>query len=121
MKKYYPVLKTFNEAYEATHLKIEVKYEIGGYSYATHRETRRGYYVYVTPVRREDKGTYTMESACMFTGFKSLVKEVKRKSNKSLLESEEIFIGDRFKALEVMIKNSDVGTNYAIDLDNPID
>lgn len=85
MKKYIEVKENSKDI---THLKIEVYYDLGGYSYFTYTEKKRGYYVSVTPVKRWTVEGVVMESFTAFTGFKMLVKEVSRKSKKA--ESEAL-------------------------------
>ncbi len=83
MKKYFAT----NRVPDATHLKIEVRYEKGGYNYFTYKEEPRGVYVSVSPVTLEDRpGGYQMESYTAFSGTKFCVKELKRKSDKALQE-----------------------------------
>lgn len=66
-----------------TELKIEVYYHKGGLNYFTYKNEPRGYYVSVLPVeiQRMDNGI-VMESFAAFSGIKSFLKEVSRKSNK---------------------------------------
>lgn len=69
-------------------LKIEVGYEKGGMNYFSGQESRRGYYLYVYPVRRElVDGRVMVESFTMFRGGKKLLKEVARKSDKAYQEA----------------------------------
>lgn len=63
-------------------LKIEVGYEQGGYSYFSSQVTRRGYYFYVQPANVCEHSVTTL----LFDGFKILLKEVGRKSSKTLEE-----------------------------------
>ena len=86
MKNYIPVQENSN----VTHIKVEVKYDLGGYSFATYREKPRGYYLYVTPVKREEKYGCMMESFTAFTGYSYFLKDVKRKSAKAEAEAESI-------------------------------
>lgn len=75
----------------ATHLKIELYYNIGGMNYFTYKTEARGYYLSVSPVSRTraDYGV-TMESYTAFTGIKECVKTVSRKSAKAEAEAEAI-------------------------------
>lgn len=83
MKKYIAT----NRVPDATHIKIEVYYEKGGYNYFTYKTEPRGVYVSVSPVTLEDRpGGYQMESYTAFSGAKFCVKELKRKSDKALQE-----------------------------------
>lgn len=87
MKKY---LKIKNPDRRANYLKVEVYYDLGGFSYATYTEKPRGYYISVTPVTREDRGGYTMESFTAFTGYKHLLLEVKRSCQKQYEKAVEL-------------------------------
>lgn len=80
MKKYIPV-KTNNKG--TTDLRVEVTYDLGGYSMVDYTKKARGYYLVVTPVTRE-RG---MESFTAFTGLRRCVKEVKRKSKSAELSA----------------------------------
>lgn len=87
MKKYIEVME--NSA-KITHLKIEVYYNLGGINYFTYRTENRGYYLSVTPVKRETKGGFVSESYTAFTGIKQCIKQVTRKSAKAEAEAEKI-------------------------------
>lgn len=79
MKKYIAT----NRFPDATHLKIEVRYEKGGYNYFTYKEDPRGVYVSISPVTLEGRpGGYQME---LYT-VKFCAKELKRKSDKAVQE-----------------------------------
>lgn len=84
MKKYIAV----KENPRATHLKIELYYNLGGYNYFTYKQENRGYYLSVSPVSRSDRGGVTMESYTAFTGIKQCIKTVARKSAKAEREAE---------------------------------
>lgn len=86
MKKYIEVKATR----DASHLKIEVYYNLGGFNCFTYRNEQRGYYLSVTPVKRENRNGCTMEQFTAFTGIKQLVKPVNRKSTKAEAEAEAI-------------------------------
>lgn len=70
-------------------LRCELYYSLGGYNYFTYKSEPRGYYVSVTPVERERRNGYTMESVTAFSGVKVLVCEVNRKSKKAEAEALE--------------------------------
>lgn len=86
MKRYIELEK--NET--ATHLKIETRYDLGGPNWAYGGTTKRGYYLHVTPVTRENRYGCTIESFAAFTGVKQLLKEVTRKSAKAEATAEDI-------------------------------
>lgn len=77
----------------ATHIKIEVYYNLGGYNVFSYRNEPRGYYLSVTPVTRENCGSYTTETVTAFSGVKQLIKEVSRKSAKAEASAEKIAEG----------------------------
>ena len=79
MKKYIATNRVSN----ATHIKIEVRYLKGGLNYFTYKEEPRGIYVIVTPVEVQDRGGYEMERFTAFSGVKTCVKKLKRKSEKA--------------------------------------
>lgn len=68
-------------------LKCELYYDLGGYSMFTHEERPRGYYVSVMPVEKNG----IMESYAMFSGFKMLVVECKRKSKKAEEQAKALY------------------------------
>lgn len=86
MKRYVELEK--NEM--ATHLKIETRYDLGGPNWAYGGTTKRGYYLSVMPVTRENRNGYILESYTGFSGVKQLLKEVSRKSAKAEAAAEEI-------------------------------
>jgi hypothetical protein len=74
---------------DATHIKLEVYYTLGGHNCFTGREEARGYYLSVVPVKRwEQSPGVTLEQFVAFTGTKMLVKPCNRKSAKAELEAE---------------------------------
>lgn len=85
MKKYIAVK---NPGDYATHICVELRYNIGGQNCFTYEPIQRGYYLHVTPVKREDRDGYIMESFTAFTGTKYCVKPVSRKSAKAEKEAE---------------------------------
>lgn len=77
MKKYFETSLT-----DATHIKAEVYYLKGGHNPFTYDHERRGIYFSISPVKKEG----IWESYTAFSGTKICVKELKRKSDKSLSE-----------------------------------
>ena len=73
----------------ATHLEVSVYYSKGGISYFTGQTSPRGYYLSVTPVK---KGS-NMVSYEMFSGFKQLLLETKRYSDKQFGQAIEMSKG----------------------------
>lgn len=85
MKRYIEL----NENARATHICIEVRYNLGGFNCFTYTQEKRGYYLHVTPVKRETRDGYTLESFTAFSGTKYCVKEVNRKSAKAAAQADE--------------------------------
>lgn len=73
-------------------LRIEVYYDLGGYNWATGNEEPRGYYLSVTPVSvvRNDEGKIIMEEVRAFSGIKTVLMEVERKSKNRSKKALEI-------------------------------
>jgi len=84
MKKYIEL----KENAKATHICIELRYNLGGFNCFTYAQEKRGYYLHVTPVKRENRDGYTMESFTAFSGYKQLIREVSRKSAKAEAAAE---------------------------------
>lgn len=80
MKEYLPIVETP----DANHLKIEVRYQLGGVNYATYRNEARGYYLSVTPVNRYISSGLPCESFVCFTGVKKLILPCSRRSEKKM-------------------------------------
>lgn len=111
LTRLYPVSN--NE--KATHLKAEVYYALGGANMFTYRNEPRGYWVSIVPVRRENKYGCVTESFTAFTGLKTLVLPVQRKSAKKFNEAIDYFeehisdfIKTHFSEFEVDTENYEV-------------
>ena len=78
--------------HRSTDLKVELYYSLGGANMFTYRNEARGYYLSVVPVTRDG----IMESFTAFTGTKTCVKQVARKSVKA--EKEAIAAAEKAKA-----------------------
>lgn len=89
MKKF---LELNNNSMEATHLKIEVYYSLGGYNCFTYKPETRGYYLSVSPVKRSTREGITFESYTAFSGVKICLLEVSRKSKKAEEKAHELSI-----------------------------
>ena len=61
-------------------VKAEFYYNIGGMNYLTGRVEKRGYYISVYPVKREQKDGYVTETSSAYTGVKQCLHECKRRS-----------------------------------------
>lgn len=75
---------------ENVFLKVEVYYSLGGMNYFTYKSEPRGYYLSVMPIERIDRGSYFVETQAAFSGYKTILKEVKRKSKKAETEAEQL-------------------------------
>ena len=71
-----------------THLKAETYYHLGNSTEYRNSHAFRGYYLSVTPVTRENKYGYVLETITAFTGLRTLVKPVNRKSTKAEASAE---------------------------------
>ena len=74
----------------ATHIRIEVYYDKGGYNPFTGGKENRGYYLAVTPIKREIFEGITLESVVCFSGAKLCLKEAARRSEKTQREAESL-------------------------------
>lgn len=74
---------------DCNYLKVQFYYDLGGINYFTYQQEPRGYYLSVTPVIKESRGSYVSESYTAFTGTKICVKSVTRKSKKAETEALE--------------------------------
>lgn len=84
---FFEPIKPINDLNE---LKLEVKYNIGGWNVGTGDIDKNGIYVYVNPVKRDQYGIGSRFSQNKKeTGFKILVKPIGRKSKKSMLAIAE--------------------------------
>lgn len=64
-------------------LKVEVYYDKGGQNYFSGKWVRRGYYLMVIPVKREERNGIVIETVTAYSGVKMLLKEVQRQSKKA--------------------------------------
>jgi len=82
MKKYITV--------EGQTFSVSVSYNKGGFNYFTAKMDERGYYLNVRPVTLEVHDGYTTESYMVFSGYRHLLKTVKRQSPKALSEAVQL-------------------------------
>jgi hypothetical protein len=69
-------------------IEVELYYNIGGMNYFSGTSEPRGLYLSVTPVTVTSAGGFKTRSYSAFSGVKTLVKELKRFSKKSLEDFE---------------------------------
>ena len=72
---------------KATHLKVQLYYDLGGYNYFTYNAEPRGYYMSASPVCHSEH----CESYTAFTGNKLCILEVPRKSKKAEEQAKALF------------------------------
>jgi hypothetical protein len=82
-------MKTYKDI-NGTNLKIEIYYYKGGMSFTTYKKQERGFYLSVTPVKRETNNGYVTESFMAFSGVKTLLKEVSRFSEGAYKQALEL-------------------------------
>ena len=72
-------------------IKVELFYHKGGMNFFTSKTERRGFYLSVVPVERKHEANgVVIESFTAFTGYKQLILEVKRYSDKAYRQSLEM-------------------------------
>lgn len=86
----------------ATHLKCELYYDLGGINYFTYANEPRGYYVSVTPVKRDG----ILESFVAFEGYKQIVQPCSRKSKKQQEIAESKYTEIRDMLIERLIQEN---------------
>ncbi len=84
MKKYIPIEPTNSE----NNLCLEVLYSKGGYNWFNGDAEHRGYYLHCTPVMLKEKQLdsglqYTEKTITVGKGYKLMLKEVSRRSQKA--------------------------------------
>jgi hypothetical protein len=65
-------------------VKVRVTYLMGGHNWMSGNNFSRGYYLSVSVVEREQRDGYVVESTILGRGFKSLLKDAARFSQKVL-------------------------------------
>ena len=88
------VTDKFGDSDECTHIECKFAYELGGYSWAMGHHNRRGYYIYVRPVRAGKN----FSSFTMFHGCKELLVECSRRGGRKESEARVKFM-ERARAL----------------------
>ena len=90
-------IKLSDAARNINYLKVELRYDLGGFSVVTYRNNPRGYYLDVTPIAKGDG----WESFGAFTGVGGCILECTRKSKKQA----EIALVKAKEMLPTIIKN----------------
>ena len=90
---------------DINNLRINFDYDLGGMNYFTGRAERRGYYISIMPVYRTVRdGGWTSESYTAFTGVKTCLLEVARKSSKKEEEAKKLFEAEKQKYIDYMLQ-----------------
>lgn len=94
LEKEYIKLKANSD--KETHLCVSMDYNLGGMNYFNYQEVPRGYYLYATPCKLEDRDGYRTVTQVLGKGLKILLKQVARRSKKA--EDTAIQIAQERKA-----------------------
>ena len=81
-EKYYALTKGNTNA-----IHVSVYYHLGGYNMFTYKPEKRGYYISVGPCNISRKNGYSTVETAAFSGYKTLIKELKRDSQKTYDEA----------------------------------
>lgn len=71
---------------DCTHLKVVVSFRQGGLNYWDYKQEEKGYYLSVSPVKRENHDGYSTETSTLFTGYKSFIQTANRFNRKQLVQ-----------------------------------
>ena len=86
------IYKEYHELRDApdksSHIKCRIWYDTGV-----------GYYASFQPIQMENKGTYNVESFIAYTGYKTKILEIKRRSSKRDNEAINLFKEHKHKIL----------------------
>jgi hypothetical protein len=102
-------MKQYRHIEGNNHLKIEVYYNKGGMNYFSGNTDKRGYWLSVIKVEREQSPMgYTTESFTVFSGGnrRMFLHEVKRQSDKAYTQAVEIAKGKIDELCEVVLAGS---------------
>lgn len=81
-EKYYALTKGNTNA-----VNVTVYYHLGGYNMFTYEPIKRGYYISITPCNKVKRDGYSTIETAAFSGYKTLIKELKRDSQKAFDEA----------------------------------
>lgn len=93
-KAYFPIAGNIMDGSSHRHIncmEVLISYNKGGINYFNYRMEKRGYYIHFTPCHRDDE-SYKEEGMALIStemgaGFKMLVSEIKRDSQKAFEEA----------------------------------
>lgn len=89
---------------QVNYLRVDLDYSKGGYNYFTYKNEPRGYYIHVSPVYRENRDGFVMESYTAFSGIKNCLLEVARKSNKAEAEAFNLFEQNKERYIDYILE-----------------
>ncbi len=95
-EKYYALTKGNTNA-----ISLTVYYHLGGYNMFTYEPMKRGYYLSITPCNITRRDGYSTVETAAFSGYKTLIKELKRDSQKAFDEAVK-FATDNAKEIFAM-------------------
>lgn len=81
-ERYYSLTKGNTNA-----IHVSVYYDLGGYNMFSYEPKKRGYYLSIGPCNVNRKDTYSSIETMAFSGYKMLIKELKRDSQKAFDEA----------------------------------
>ena len=81
-ERYYSLTKGSTNA-----INVSVYYNIGGRNMFTYEPVKRGYYISITPCNKVKQNGYNTIETIAFSGYKMLIKELKRDSQKAFDEA----------------------------------
>jgi len=87
---------------DATHLEVSVYYTKGGANYFSGGTTQRGYYLSVTPVTKSERSV----SFTMFSGFKHLLLETQRYTDKQFNRAVDMAKDHRESLIAKVVEQS---------------
>ncbi len=94
---------------ENTQLKIKLYYHLGGMNYFTSKVEKRGYYLSVTPVEIERKdNNISFEVYKAFSGYKALVLETKRKSDKAYNTAAQMIENKKQELIQIICSTNNL-------------
>lgn len=107
MEKY---IKLKEKRHGITHIETRVYYDLGGFNFFTGQSEARGYYLSVSPVEYSCENGHISVGFTAFTGYKYLLKEVARQSEKAAREAEKIAEKIAPQIIALVCKENDIET-----------
>ena len=94
------------EKIDGQDIKVELYYDLGGYSYYSGKTKERGYYVSIQPVEIINVGDHTMERYTPAQGVYKLIHPVKRKSKAAATKAEGLFEETKKELIEYVLNKA---------------